>query len=88
MSATVCKACGSTATRSENCGFNAWFAFFWTAAFICMWVGLYAAFTVFLVLALLKTFTAFFDWRTVCAACGSAEIIPADSPVGRKILAG
>lgn len=87
MTKRLCAKCGSDRIRAINCGFNATFLLLWLATGALFVAGAVALAGLFLLLAGAKTVLAFFQWKRVCRTCKSGEILPADSPVGRKLLA-
>ncbi|WP_145270118.1 hypothetical protein [Tautonia plasticadhaerens] len=67
--------------------FNGWVFVWWIAAFVALTLQLEALLYCCLFAATLKTLHGLLNWERQCKTCGSDDVIPADSPVGRRLLA-
>jgi hypothetical protein len=87
LSNKVCKNCGSARVRSRSAGFNLWCLLWWLLTLVTALAGLLPATLLFFCFAIFKTIAAPFQRADFCGECKSGDILPADSPLGRKLAA-
>lgn len=81
----ICSRCGSQDARRIN-GFDGWFFGLWAATTLVAFTLLPPLlFLALFIAAIVKTVKALFGSGSRCGACGSQELVPAESPVGQKL---